>query len=315
MPAASGSGGPCAPAALPFLRVALEFLRASNQPLPPLCAKHGACLALGSEGKIAHVRNLRDRLRVCGVAEVPPAELTHPTAPPSLDESLLISLQLRLTLASNFANMPRAEDAAAAHDLVSTDGLELHTACYRRRIEFSTARLQRIERLRARLAGLPPPLDARISVEAVERVRELVRRSGLESPAIATLAAAVLACDADVLAACNRVRAELGVPPADPAILASEPRPGPNGGGGGGGGGGDLGGGGGSGGGGGGGGGGEGEVEGLLPLAQPPPISAELLRELRRRVAAKLGRAASHLPDAKFFRAAADLVRDDSPLP
>jgi len=291
VPAFSGSGGPCAPAALPFLRVALEFLRASNQPLPPLCAKHGVCLALGSEGKIAHVRNLRDRLRACGVAEVPPAELTHPTAPPCLDEALLTSLQLRLTLASNFANMPRAEDVAAAHDLVSTDGLELATACYRRRIEFSTARLRRIERLRARLAELPPPLDARVNIEAVERVRELVRRSGLESPAIATIAAAVLACDADVLKACNRVRAELGAPPADPALLAPEPQTNPSGGGGGGGG---------------------GEDKGLLPLAQPPPISDELLHELRRRVAARLGRAASHLPDAKFFRAAADLVRDET---
>ena len=83
----------------------------------------------------------------------------------------------------------------------------------------------------------------------------------------------------------------------------------------------------------GGGGEGEGEGDGLLPLVQPPPISTELLQALlltrtlltmpchdsthytkllqalRRRVAAKLGRAASHLPDAKFFRAAADMVR------
>eukprot|EP00964_Phaeocystis_antarctica_P048003 scaffold27794_cov43-Phaeocystis_antarctica.AAC.1 len=86
------------------------------------CAKHGACLALGSEGKIAHANpspspNPHPNPNP---NQVPPAELTHPTAPPRLDESLLTSLQLRLTLASNFSNMPRAEDAAAAHDLVST---------------------------------------------------------------------------------------------------------------------------------------------------------------------------------------------------
>ena len=82
---------------------------------------------------------------------------------------------------------PNPDPTPTPNDLVSTDGLDLPTACYRRRIEFSTARLQRVERLRARLAGLPPPLDARVSVEAVERVRELVRRSGCDGVAIATL--------------------------------------------------------------------------------------------------------------------------------
>ena len=55
-----------------------------------------------------------------------------------------------------------------------------------------------------------------------------------------------------------------------------------------------------------GGGGGTGGM-GEEPMERPPPISEQLLTEIRRRVALRLKRAEQYLAAPKFYRAAADL--------
>ena len=47
------------------------------------------------------MRELRDRIKALGAADVAPEELTRPVAPDAYDEAALSSLQLRVTLASS----------------------------------------------------------------------------------------------------------------------------------------------------------------------------------------------------------------------
>ena len=192
--------------------------------------------------------------------------------------------------------------------------LDAFTSCFRRGVEHRADRLQRIELIRKRMAALERPMEPAVTVAAVQRVRELVTRAGAGYPPICALAAGVFACAcgggaSDPLGACNHVLHALGEEPIDAADVESEAEAdveaeaeagvagvadvaeaaaAADGGGAGGGG---------------------AAVGGAADPAQPPPISDELLRGLRRHIAAKLGRQEAHMPHDKFLRAAVDLAR------
>ena len=278
-----------APAELPYLCAALEFARDGIPGvayIKLLCARHGVSLATCEGSKLAHIRELRDRVQETCVAEVARSEVTDPKTPPSYDEAMVASLRLRLSNGDRFTHQPAAENVVLALDLHHESDLNPQTAGFRRRADLgrSTGASRRgaIEDLRSKLAGLTPPLDAIVDESTVRRVHELAQRSGLGPPPIATVAEAVRRHGSDTFAACNQVRLDCGKEAVDEAAIASDD---------------DM---------------EEATVDALVPSVQPPPISDELVAELKRRTCARLKRSEHHLPADKFFRAAADLCRDDT---
>ena len=97
------------------------------------------------------------------------------------------------------------------------------TAGVWRRLEIGTSagktRHNTIHRLKTVLGELKAPLDVTIDAEAVEKVRQLAKASGMCTPRIAAAANALALHGHDLVAAVNMLREEEGLADADPAIF------------------------------------------------------------------------------------------------
>ena len=278
------------PPSIKCIAAAVEMCQISQLDLCALCIKHGIPVEAerSNLAVFGHLRELRDRIKTLALLEVSPDTLAL-EAPYHAPE-LLVSLQLRVQRSTT---PPNLDNIAAALDLVRGGGsLDLIGACVRRRLELSQSRKESIEALRVRIEQLEEPLDAKVTLEAVTEVRSLVKRSGVEKGAsVSQAAAAIVFCGDDLAAACDHVRARMGLPPAGEEAEvegAGEGR----------------------------GEGEEGGPSGAEPVQReerppPPPLSEPLLRELQRRIA--VHKKTHVLTGLHLIAAAADLCRDDQP--
>ena len=260
-----------------------------------ICAKHniplagtyvdrqGRTVARSNQGVYTLLRDLVAMLTKLALLDVEPEVLD--IVPPTYEPSLLASLQMRL----QFHSTPTAVDSIlVALDLYHRPELDLISVAVSRRLDVGGKphMVSRMQRVREQLAEMlaEQPYEASVSAEAVERVRMLVKRSGLNLPSVGLSARAVVEHGSDLHAACNYLRAQMGEPPMSNDALEAITN--------------EL-------------NGGAATTngsDGPPPLERPPPISDELLKEIRRRVALRLKRSEQYLADPKFFRAAADLL-------
>jgi len=274
------------PPSIKCIAAAVEMCQISQLDLCALCIKHGIPVEAerSNLALFGHLRELRDRIKTLALLEVSPETLALDA--PYHPQALLVSLQLRVQRSTT---PPNLDNIAAALDLVNGGGsLDLIAACVRRRLELSQSRKESIEALRVRIEQLDEPLDASVTIEAVAEVRAMVKRSGVEKGAsVSQAAAAIVRCGDDLVAACDSVRASLGLPPAVEQVEEAEADCAPE------------------------------DVEGssdLVPRESrppPPPLAESLLRELQRRIA--VHKKTHVLTGLHLIAAAADLCRDDQP--
>ena len=301
-------------AALNMIGAAAEFHALGHCDMSSLCARHGVPNFAPYHD---HVRDLRTKLRMKLLLGMPTEALLSEPPPPYPPE-LISSLQLRLTFGSTVPNpmhisvaldvlyherqrpgqrSTSAGDAASGQSMLAADEideiarLDLHTAGCRRRAEHPSHPKQFVEavmKVKKNIEGLEEPLDAIVPTEAIERLREAVRFSGCALPRPGICAMAIVRHgvpeDADEMLTCvNCVRAVLGEPPVLVSAILSAIEP-------------------------------EDEVAQVkdavrLPQTQATPIGDELLGELQAITMARWKRrSAAHLPNARCFRAAAELL-------
>ena len=177
-----------------LLRAALELCRHVVPDIGAACERCGISLEKCGASTSTTLRQMRDKIRVLGLLDVPPEELMVP--PPKDDAAramLLASLRLRLTQRSS-QTAPDATNLAVAYD-VHTLGLPLRVAAVRRRHELSGSRVKAIEKLATQLAELEKlqPLDALLHAGDIEELRAMANRSGLNVPSFRSTAFALVA--------------------------------------------------------------------------------------------------------------------------
>ena len=291
-------------AALNMIGAAVEFHTLGHCDMSALCARHGVPNFVPYHD---HVRDLRTKLRTKLLLGMPTEELLSEPPPPYPPE-LISSLQLRLTFGSTVPNpmhisvaldvlyherqrAASAGDAAPGQSMLADDEideiarLDLHTAGCRRRAEHPSDPkhfVDSVMKVKKKMETLEEPIDAIVPTEAIERLREAVRFSGCAVPRPGMCAMAIVRHgvpeDVDEMLTCvNCVRAVLGEPPV--LVSAIEPEVA------------------------------QVQDEVRLPQTQATPIGDELLAELQAITMARWKRrSAAHLPNARCFRAAAELL-------
>jgi hypothetical protein len=263
------------------LSVALQYSSVKGIDLDSLCQKWDLEL---KRGTLNFIRTLRDRIKLLGLVAVHPQELLVPTPEP-YNETFLSRIKLRLTKSHH--QPPNIENIIVALDVFHQPALRPILGCVRRRFDASANRLRAIEKVVADLHALKAPLDARIDAADVERLLGLFRRAAVNVPSVQEACDALVENSSDMLGAFNRLMADAGEPPMDLASLlvleqGSE----------------------------------DAQVESDLsePIARrerPFPISDEVLAEIQDRLCVRLKRSKGQLPNPKWIRAAADLLRED----